>query len=66
MNTAKSLRVCIDRTKTTIPQLSDAFGLSQAAVFNLLKNKEFSGKNIRKASEYFGMKASEFIALGEE
>ena len=66
MNIGKSIRqACLDAEITQI-QLADGLGKSKSAIHHMSRQKTAKGQNIKDLADFFNMKVSEFIALGED
>lgn len=66
MNACKSLRIALAKKEMSRAQLSEALGLSITAVNRMANNPNWTCESLKKVSAVFGMKVSEFIALGED
>jgi DNA-binding Xre family transcriptional regulator len=66
MNAGKSLKLLMVQRDISRDQLSKDLGLSSVTISGLRNNKLISGRNLVKLCEYFNLKASEFLKLGEE
>lgn len=65
MDAGKSLRVAMAMRGVKNKKLAEDMGVSNQQVTNWLSGPVGLG-NIKSLSEYFGMKVSAFIALGED
>jgi len=65
MNTKKSLECCLEKTGIKKSFLAKGLGVSIQTVSNLCKSERCSSEMIERLAEFFDMKASEFIKLGE-
>ena len=66
MDLRKSLRVAIASKGVRNIDVAEYLGYTPQQITNWLREGNISSQNITKLSEYFEMKASEFIALGED
>tara|TARA_R110000782_G_C14819187_1_gene413753 strand:- start:19922 stop:20116 length:195 start_codon:yes stop_codon:yes gene_type:complete len=64
MNIKKSIRVCLAVKGMTMPELAEKLEVSITRVYRLADNP--TALTINRIAGAFGMKASEFLALGEE
>ena len=66
MNIGKSIKqACLDNDMTQI-QLAEGLNKSKSAIHHMSRQKTASGHNIQLLANFFKMKVSEFIALGED
>ena len=65
MNLQKAVKVACAMRETSQIELAKNIGVNESALCTSLKNKTMKFKNIIKMAEYFNLKTSEFIALGE-
>ncbi len=66
MNLGKSIKVALAKAGMNQRQLADQMGLSHQFVTELTNKPSGSFANVKRLAKAFGMKPSEFIALGEE
>lgn len=65
MNVGRSLRVALAKNDRRLNWVAEQLSISQTQVGRFANSKSATGTTIAKLSALFGMKASEFIALGE-
>ncbi|MGL5486148.1 MAG: helix-turn-helix domain-containing protein [Shewanella sp.] len=66
MNIGRSIKVALAKRDMKPAQLASLMGCSTAYVSKICKSKESGIGTIKKLSDFFGMRVSEFIALGED
>jgi DNA-binding Xre family transcriptional regulator len=66
MNAGKALKLLMVKNEVSRTELSQALNLSSVTISGLRNSKVISGANLVKLSEFFSMKASDFLRLGEE
>lgn len=66
MNIGRSIKVALAKRDMKPAQLANLMGCSAAYVSKICKSKESGIGTIQKLSDFFGMRVSEFIALGED
>jgi len=66
MNIGKSIKVALAKHDMKQNQLAERLGRSSSWLNQLANNPEATASTIRLLAGAFGMKASEFVALGEE
>ncbi len=66
MNIGKSIRKALLDIEMTQIQLAEELGKSKSTIHHMSGQKTASGHNIQLLANFFKMKVSEFIALGEE
>ena len=65
MNIGKSIKQAILDKEMTQIELAEALGKSKSTIHHMSGQKTASGHNIQLLANFFNMKVSEFIALGE-
>lgn len=66
MNVGKSLRVALAKSGMNQKQLAEKLSMRQTSLSQLAAQTSCTGATLEKLSGAFGMKASEFVALGED
>lgn len=66
MNVGKSIRVALAKKGMTHKQLAEQLGMRQTSLSQLAAQTSCTGATIEKLANAFEMKASEFVALGED
>lgn len=66
MNIGRSIKVALAKRDMKQAELANLMGCSAAYVNKICKSKESGIGTIQKLSDFFGMRVSEFIALGED
>ena len=66
MNIPRSIRMCLAMCGENQAWLASQLGISHQAVSHMMKSKHASGKRIDALAAIFELKASEFVAIGEE
>lgn len=66
MNVGKSVRVAMAKRDIKPAQLMEMMGCSRQYVGQLMQAETVGTGTLNKLCDVFGMKASEFIALGED
>lgn len=66
MDLGKSLRIAIAMKGINQKKLAEEFKTSRQQVSNWMNTGVMKQENLIKVSVFFGMKVSEFIALGEK
>lgn len=66
MNIGISIKVALARKGMNQKALAELLEMTPAAVSQLAGQESCTGATIKKLAGAFGMKASEFVALGEE
>jgi DNA-binding Xre family transcriptional regulator len=66
MDTQKSIRIAMAKKGINQKKLAEDLKMGQSSLSLLMKQDSCTGATMRKLAGYFGMKVSEFIALGEE
>ena len=66
MNIGQSIELSLIKKGMSKQQLAKELGLTANSVSTLCKNKTCSGKTLDKLCVVFGIKASDFVALGED
>lgn len=66
MNIGKSLRIALLKNDMLQADLAARLGIHQSGISRLANRKSMSTETLERAAIAFGMKVSEFIALGED
>lgn len=66
MNLRKSIKVALAQRDMEQKALAEQLGMSQSSMSQLAAQESCTGATLRKLADAFGMKVSEFVALGEE
>ena len=66
MNIGKSTKIAMAASDTTNKMLMREFGATNATVCAWRRKRTQNGSTIQKLADYFGMPASEFVAMGEK
>ena len=66
MNTGKSIKLALIHKGWSQGELTEKLGMSKSAVNILANGGNCSSGRLRNLADAFGMKVSEFIALGED
>ena len=66
MNLRKSIKVALAERDMSQKDLAKKLCMSQSAVSQLAAQKSCTGPTLNKLADAFGLKVSEFIALGED
>lgn len=66
MNVGKSIRVALAKKGMTQRQLAEQLGMLPTSLSQLASQQSCTGATLEKLARALGMKASEFVALGEE
>lgn len=66
MNAGKSIKVAMAKRDITQKDLAERMGVSRQYVSQMIGSEQIGIGTINKLAETFGMKVSEFLALGEE
>lgn len=66
MNVGKSIKVAMAKRDMTPKMLAEKMGVTRQYVGNMMGSQTVGVGTINKLCEVFGMKASEFVALGED
>lgn len=66
MNLRKSIKVALAQRGTTQKALAEELGMSETGISQLAAQKSCTGATLQKLATAFGLKVSEFIALGED
>jgi plasmid maintenance system antidote protein VapI len=66
MNIGISIKVALAKRGINQKALAEKMGTTPAAISQLAAQESCTGATIKKLADAFGMKASEFVALGEE
>ena len=65
MDLSKSIRLAMAENNTTNKELAEAIGVKTQHISAWRKSGGISYKNQIKIADFFGIKVSEFVALGE-
>ncbi len=66
MNAGKSIKVAMAKRDITQKDLAERMGVSRQYVSQMISSEQIGIGTINKLADVFGMKVSEFLALGEE
>lgn len=66
MNVGKSIRVALAKKGMSQKQLAEQLGMRQTSLSQLAAQTSCTGATLEKLAGAFDMKASEFVALGED
>lgn len=66
MNIGKSIEICLEDRGMMKKKLAEKLDVTPQTVTTLIQSKECTGPMLRKLSEIFEMKSSQFIAIGEQ
>ena len=66
MNVGKSIKMALVKADKKQTWLAKQLGISSRQVNKVANSESASGKTIEKMAWVFGMKVSDFLALGEE
>lgn len=66
MDVGKSIRVALAKKGMSQKQLAEQLGMLPTSLSQLAAQKSCTGSTLNKLAAAFGMKASEFVALGED
>lgn len=66
MNVGKSIRVALAKKGMSQKQLAEQLGMRQTSLSQLAAQTSCTGATLEKLASAFDMKASEFVALGED
>ncbi len=66
MNAGKSLKVALAKRGMSQVEFARLVKMTQPSVSSLANSQNWTGGSLKKVSEALGMKASEFLALGED
>ena len=66
MNANRSLRVALAKRDMNQTQLAQLAGLTQPSISGLASRQNWNCESLQKIADAFGMKVSEFVALGED
>lgn len=66
MNVGKSIKMALVKAGKKQTWLAEQLGISSRQVNKLASKESASGETIEKMANVFDMKASDFLALGEE
>jgi len=66
MNLRKSVMLALASKEMKQKDLADQLGMSQGSMSQLVNQKSCTGGTLQKLASAFGMKVSDFVALGED
>lgn len=66
MNVGKSIKMALVKAGKKQTWLAERLGISSRQVNKVANAESASGKTIEKMADVFGMKVSDFLALGED
>ncbi len=66
MNFRKSLKLALAQRDMTQRALALKLGMRETSMSQLAAQKSCTGATLQKLADAFGMKVSEFVALGED
>lgn len=66
MNFRKSLKLALIQRDMSQKALAEKLGMRETSMSQLAAQKSCTGATLQKIADAFGMKVSEFIALGED
>ncbi len=66
MNFGKSLKIALAKREISQSDLAKELNVTRAYISNISRKKECSGGVLRMMAKHFGLKVSEFVALGED
>lgn len=66
MNAAISMKIMMVKRGLTQAQLAKLAGLTQSSISGLATRPNWNCESLQKIAAAFGLKVSEFVALGEE
>lgn len=66
MNVGKSIKMALVKVDKKQTWLAEQLGISSRQVNKVANAESASGKTIEKMADVFGMKVSDFLALGED
>lgn len=66
MNVGKSIKMALVKADKKQTWLAKQLGISSRQVNKVANAESASGKTIEKMADVFGMKVSDFLALGED
>lgn len=66
MNLGKSINVARAKHGLQVKELAERLGISPTSLSQLSAQKSCTGATLQKLADAFGMKVSEFVALGED
>ena len=65
MNISKSINIALAEREILKKELAEGIGVTPVAISNICSSRTCSGKMLIKLADFFDMKVSEFVALGE-
>lgn len=66
MNAAKSMKIAMAQRGMNQIDLAKKIGVTQPSISGLAKRSKWNGESLVKIAGAFGLKVSEFVALGED
>lgn len=66
MNLRKSIKTALLQRDMSQKQLAEQLGMTQTSMSQLAAQTSCTGATLQKLAGAFGMKVSEFVALGED
>lgn len=66
MNLRRSIKTALAQRDMTQKALAEKLGMLETSISQLAAQKSCQGSTLVKLAEAFGMKVSEFVALGED
>lgn len=66
MNLRKSIKVALAQRNMEQKALAEQLHMSQSSMSQLAKQESCTGATLQKLADAFGLKVSEFVALGED
>lgn len=66
MHFGKSIKIALLKSNMTKPQLAAILGIHQSGISHMANRDSTSTKNLVRVAKAFGLKVSEFVALGED
>lgn len=66
MNLRKSIMIAMAQRDMIQKDLAEQIGMSSGSLSQLMSQKSCTGATLQKFADFFGMRVSEFIKLGED
>lgn len=66
MNAAKSMKIAMAQREMNQVELAKKAGVTQPSISGLANRSNWNGESLVKIAAAFGLKVSEFVALGED
>ncbi len=66
MNIKRSLKIALAKQDMTQKALADSLGYTRQRLNGIQKQKNIRPETLKSIADIFGLKVSEFIALGED